>query len=231
MSTLPLGRRPLNAKVTIGALLCLYALGIVLSVHAMVGLPKGTETGPLGDVYPMWTGVHFASTLTFAILALVQIVPAIRRRHAWIHRASGRVAVLAGLIGAISGAAIPLGVPDRPLFWRLLIVGYCALTCVFLVLGFAAAVRGEIRTHRAWMIRAIAAEVAVMTERVLFPIFPLVFGIHDEFIFWIYFSSAMTLALIINLGIAQWWLRLRPSVASAPAVGATPGVAARSLTP
>ena len=81
MSTSALGRKPLNAKVTMGALLCLYALGIVLSVHAMLGLPKGTETGPLGDVYPMWTGVHFASTLTFAILALVQIVPAIRRRH------------------------------------------------------------------------------------------------------------------------------------------------------
>lgn len=225
MSAPAAGRWPRSAKLTVGALLCLYALGIGLAVHAMMGLPKRTETGPLGDVYPVWTGVHFTSTLVFALLALVQIIPAIRRRHAWVHRASGRVAVLAGFIGAVSGAAIPLGVPDRPSFWRVLIVGYCALTCWFIVAGFAAAVRRDFRAHRAWMVRAIAAEIAVMTERVLFPLFPAIFGIHDEFIFWIYFSCSMTLGLAINLWLAQWWLKRRPLATAAPHVTVTGGIA------
>jgi uncharacterized membrane protein YozB (DUF420 family) len=209
---------PASLLMIVGLLL-IYGVGVAISVRAMLRLPAGKETGPLGDVYPLWTVAHFSSALVFAVLAMLQIVPVVRRRYPKVHRISGRIAVVAGLVAAVAGTMIPLGVPDRPFFWRVFMVGYCILTAVLLVRGFAAARRRDYSDHRAWMIRAIAAEGAIITERAFFPIFPLVFGIHGELVFWIYFSCSMGLALAVNLLLAERWIQPRPRLARADLKG------------
>jgi hypothetical protein len=88
----------------------------------MRALAAGTETGPLGDTYPGWTLIHFVSALTFAVLAVFQLVPIVRHCYPSAHGIARRIAVCAGLATALSGATIPIALAIRPLLWRSYIV-------------------------------------------------------------------------------------------------------------
>jgi uncharacterized membrane protein YozB (DUF420 family) len=192
----------------IGGLGLLYGFGFYISTKAIAFLPQGKETGPTGHAYPPWTIVHFASALLFAVLAMLQLISALRRRHPLLHRYSGRIAIASGLIAAITGAWIPFAVvPPRPLSERVYIVVYFTGVASCLLLGFRAARQRDFPLHRAWMIRAVATAGAVMTQRIVFPIFAFTFGIHSDASFWTEFVGAFALGWAINLGLAECWLR------------------------
>ena len=214
----------------IGALILLYAYGDRIAIRAIGALSNGTETGPLGDRYPWWTLTHFVSALSFAILAMFQLVPVIRRRYLAVHRVVGRIAVSAGLLTAVSGTAIPVLLPLRPLLWRGYIVLHLAATAFFLTKGFLAARRHNILTHRAWMVRAIASAGAVMTQRVLFPLFPRLLGIHSDQQFWEEFVAASLCAWLINLLMAELWLRSQSISKAQPMASALASFPARGVS-
>jgi uncharacterized membrane protein YozB (DUF420 family) len=193
----------------------LYAIGLIISTRALYLLPQGKETGPGGHSYPAWTVVHFASAFLFAVLAIMQLLSGLRRRFPSLHRYSGRVAVVCGLIAAVTGAFIPFAVvPPRPLLERLYIVIYFTGVASFLLLGFRAARRHDYALHRVWMIRAVASAGAVMTQRIVFPILGITFGIRSETAFWIGFVAAFALGWAINLALAEVWLRWKPSIST-----------------
>ena len=50
-----------------------------------------------------------------------------------------------------------------------------------------------------------------MTQRIVFPILLLSFGIHSDAEFWAEFVGAFALGWAINLALAEWWLRWKPS--------------------
>lgn len=193
--------------MTIGALLYLYFYGSRIAVEAIRALPMGTETDPLHVPYPGWTILHFASALVFAVLAMFQLIGAIRVRYPAVHRYIGRIAAGAAYLAAISAAAIPLAVGTRPWFWSLLVLLQFVTIGAFLTLGIIAARRRQFRVHRAWMIRSIAFAAIVMTQRIVFPFFPKFFGIHSDYQLWVEFTYASLLATVINLAVAEWWLR------------------------
>lgn len=189
------------------ALALLYALGVVLSTRALHLLSQNEEFGPGGQPYPPWTAIHFAAAFLFAVLAVLQLVSALRRRYPALHRYCGRAAVLFGLITAISGALIPFAViPSRPLLERLYIVLFFTGVALFLLLGYRAARRQDYANHRAWMIRAVASAGAVVTQRMVFPILILTFGFRSDTVFWIEFVAAFALGWGINLALAEVWL-------------------------
>ena len=74
-------------------------------------------------------------------------------------------------------------------------------------MGFRTARRRDFTLHRIWMIRAVATTGAVMTQRIVFPILLLSFGIHSDAEFWAEFVAAFALGWIINLVLAEAWLR------------------------
>ena len=173
-------------------------------------LPQGKETDPGGHAYPAWTAIHFSSALLFVVLAMSQLVSVVRRRHPLFHRYTGRIAVASGLISAVSGAIIPFAVvPPHPLLERLYIVIYFSGTALCLLMGFRSAKRAKFAHHRTWMLRAIATVGAVMTQRIVFPILILSFGIHSDAEFWMEFVGAFALGWAINLALAEGWLRSR----------------------
>ena len=204
----------------ISGLVLLYAYGVRFSIKAIELLPQGKETDPAGHAYPPWTVIHFASALLFAVLAMMQLVSVVRRRYPVFHRYIGRIAVASGLIAAITGASVPFAVvPPHPLLERIYIVIYFSGAASCLLLGFRAARRHDFTLHRIWMIRAIATAGAVMTQRIVFPIWLLAFGIHSDAEFWMEFVGAFALGWVINLALAEGWLRWkstapRASVAS-----------------
>jgi Predicted membrane protein (DUF2306) len=134
--TFPFAWKVFRALV-IGGLGLLYAIGLIISARALLLLPLGKEVGPGGHSYPTWAVVHFASAFLFAALAMMQLIPVLRRRYPLLHRYSGRVAIVCALIAAVSGSFIPFAVtPPRPLLERLYIVTYFTGVASFLLLGF-----------------------------------------------------------------------------------------------
>jgi uncharacterized membrane protein YozB (DUF420 family) len=198
--------------LVLGGLGLLYAIGLVISARAFILLLLGKEMGPGGHSYPGWTIVHFASAFVFAALAVLQLLPALRRRYPPLHRYSGRIAIFCGLVAAVTGAFIPFAVnPPRPLLERVYIVLYFTGVASFLLLGLRAARRHDYALHRQWMIRAVASAGAVITQRIVFAILAMAFGIRNEAAFWIGFVTAFALGWAINLALAEVWLRWRPS--------------------
>jgi hypothetical protein len=112
----------------------------------------------------------------------------------------------------VTGAFIPFAVnPPRPLLERVYIVLYFTGVASFLLLGLRAARRHDYALHRQWMIRAVASAGAVITQRIVFAILAMAFGIRNEAAFWIGFVTAFALGWAINLALAEVWLRWRPS--------------------
>jgi putative flippase GtrA len=194
--------------VAISALVLLYAYGVRISIKAIELLHQGKETGPSDQPYPTWTVVHFASALLFAVFAMLQLVSFIRRRQPLFHRYIGRLAVGSGLLAAVTGASIPFAVvPQHPLSERIYIVIYFVGIALCLLIGFRAARHRDFTLHRVWMIRAVATAGAVITQRFVFPILLLSFGIHSDAEFWAEFVAAFALGWVINLALAEAWLR------------------------
>jgi hypothetical protein len=206
----------------IGLLVLLYAYGARIAVKAIALLAQGKETDPSGHAHPAWTLIHFASSLLFAVLAMMQLVAAIRRRHPEFHRYAGRVAVAFGLIAAVTGASVPFAaVPPHPMVERVYILIHFAGAAACLLMGFRAARHRTFALHRVWMMRAIATIGAVMTQRIVFPILLFSFGAESDAGFWVAFVVAFALGWAINLALAEGWVRWtscapRPSVAGLP---------------
>jgi hypothetical protein len=167
-----------------------------------------------------------ASALLCAVFAMLQLVSFIRHRQPLFHRYIGRFAVGSGLLAAMTGASIPFAVvPQHPLSERIYIVIYFTGVASCLLMGFRAARRRDFTLHRIWMIRAIATTGAVMTQRIVFPILLLSFGIHSDDEFWAEFLAAFALGWIINLALAEAsWLRWKsaPPYASLESLASQP---------
>jgi hypothetical protein len=61
------------------------------------------------------------------------------------------------------------------------------------------------------MTRAVASAGAVVTQRIVFPILGIAFGIRSEGAFWLGFVAAFALGWAVNLALAEVWLRWKPS--------------------
>lgn len=127
---------------------------------------------------PALLSVHIVSASVFLILGAVQFL-SVTRQRAW-HRRAGRVAVLAGLIGAGSGAVLALVLPSDPTSGPLLVpmrVLFSFIWFMALVLGLVFAVRRKINLHSAWMIRGYAVGAATgLQSLILLPWF-FMFGV------------------------------------------------------
>jgi uncharacterized membrane protein YozB (DUF420 family) len=196
-------------KITaISAMVVLYVYGARISAKALELLPQSNETGPSGTAYQPWTVLHFASALVFAVLAMWQLFSALRGRYPLLHRYMGRIAVVTGLVVALSGASIPFAAsPPRPLAERCYIVVYFVGAIFCLLAGLRAARHRNFRVHRVWMIRAVATFGAVVTQRVVFPLLLLTFGFHNDGQFWMEFVAAFALGWVINVAVAESYLR------------------------
>jgi uncharacterized membrane protein len=129
---------------------------------------------------PGWARLAFAAHVAFAGLALLlsplQLVARLRDRAPRVHRAVGRVVLVAiavagtaGLVLAPLNLAGPVGT-----------AGFGALAVLWLTfggLGFAAIRRGDVPAHRRWMLRTFAMTYAAVTLRLwLFALVPLFGG-------------------------------------------------------
>lgn len=154
---------------------------------------------------PVPVVLHIVGATVFCMLGAWQFVPRLRRGP-W-HRLAGRVLVPCGLGAALSGVWMTLFYPRVPGDGDLLDVFRLVFgtgMAVAIVLAVVAIRRRDVRTHRAWMMRAYAIGVGAGTQAVVFAVWTVAGGGQAEGV-----VRALLLAAgwVLNLVVAEAVIR------------------------
>lgn len=161
---------------------------------------------------PLPVVLHILSSVIYCVLGAFQFSTSLRRRNPNWHRTSGRILIPLGLISALSGLWMTQFYPhpaiDGPLILanfdgqylyaiRLLVgVAMAAFICI----GFAAVLRRDIPSHRAWMMRGYALGIGAGTQAFTHIPWFLFANIHGE----LARTICMAAGWGINLAVAEW---------------------------
>ena len=149
--------------------------------------------------------LHAVFAIGFLLLATFQVWPGFRRKHPRFHRRSGKITVVSGMLGALSGLWMTLLHPD--ISSGLLHAGRigASLFWVFaLFMAVRAIMRREFKIHGAWMIRAYAIALPAGTlALILFPMVLILGEDGHEMLFEIVQVAAWPL----HVAVAEWIIR------------------------
>lgn len=188
------------------ALLLMSAIPFAAGIARLVGLvgnPAINSENAQFVAAPFPVIVHILSVSLFSLFGALQFSSGLRQRLLQWHRVSGRIVVASGIFAALTGLWMTVMYPIQPelqgglLYAVRVSVGVAMLLSFFLAV--AAVKRGDIATHRAWMIRAFAlGQGAGMQVVVLLP-WMLLIGKPSM----LQRDVLMSLAWLINLLVAE----------------------------
>lgn len=150
---------------------------------------------------------HIVLGVVYLLAAPLQLWRGFRSRHYRVHRRLGRVVLTvgmsAGVLGVVVGTLFPFGGPVEGA--AAVIFGHYFV--ISLAVAFLAIRRGDVDTHRRWMIRAFAVAVGVGTIRIWIGLFFLL-GLTFEHSF----AAAFWVAFPVHVLAAEIYVRMRPTV-------------------
>ena len=198
------------------AILLLIAIVLVFAAMRVAGdVPliaagQDAESGSFGERYvthPWLAYLHIAPGVLYLVGAPLQLSRRFRTRHFTFHRRFGRVVLSLGLISGVF--ALAFGVPfSYGGAWQSLAAAvFGSWFLVALLLAFRAIRRGDVRTHRRWMIRAFAVGLGVGTIRIWVGLFAL----FDVMSLEVSFAPAFWLGLTMHVVAGELWLWWRPN--------------------
>lgn len=175
-----------------------------LRLVEVLGGPEIMPDNPRIDAMPAPVVAHIVAAAVYAVFGAFQFSSRIRRRHRAWHRRTGRVLVVAGSVVAGSGLWMTLfytGAPGGDLLWAVRLVVSSAMGAS-IVLGFSAIRRRDIRSHRAWMMRAYALGLGAGTQVFTQGFGQAWFGTGE-------LSTALSVSAgwVVNAVIAEWVIR------------------------
>jgi uncharacterized membrane protein len=151
------------------------------------------------------TMVHIIPGLLFVVLGPLQFIQTLRNRRPALHRWTGRVVIVSGMIIGVSALVMSPqmaigGANEAAATMLFAIVFLFALIKAFLLIR-----RGNVALHREWMIRAFAIGLAVASIRPIVGVFFATRGIthltpHD------FFGTAFWLGFTVQLMVAEVWI-------------------------
>ncbi|WP_314506049.1 DUF2306 domain-containing protein [uncultured Microbacterium sp.] len=195
------------------SLLVLTAIPVLAGALRLTSLASGADVTPDNARFfalPLPVILHIVGATVYCGLGAFQFVPSLRQRHPRYHGLAGRVLVPAGLVAAASGLWMTT-VYDLPaadggklplIRWVFGLVMIAAL-----VLGFAAVLRRDFATHRAWMMRAYAIGLGAGTQVLTTVPWMIATGGLDT----TSKTIAMTAGWVINLAVAEIIIRRSPA--------------------
>jgi uncharacterized membrane protein len=204
------GRR--SSRWPVVLILLLMAIPLLAGGYRLATLIVGADITPENVRFftsPIPVVLHIVGAAVYIVLGAFQFVPSIRRRNPAWHRRAGRVAVVSGLVAALSALwmtmfyALPASDAVLLQVFRL-IFGFGMVGSI--VLGFLAIRRREIARHRAWMMRGYAIGLGAGTQALLLLTGELIFGKPDVIARALLMGAAWTL----NIAVAEWIIRGRP---------------------
>ena len=202
-----------SAAWLVAALLLLSAIPLAAGTFRLTQLAGGADITPANARFfaaPLPVVLHIVGAGVFAILGAFQFAPAFRRRWPGWHRVAGRLVVLCGLLVGLSALWMTLFYPwpagDGALLYGLRLLFGSAMVG-FIVLGFTAIRRRDVRRHRAWMLRGYGIGLGAGTQVLTLAAGAVVAGPPSEL------SRALLMGAgwAINLAVAEWAIRKRPA--------------------
>lgn len=171
---------------------------------------------------PLPVVLHILGASVYSVLGAFQFASGFRRRKPGWHRAAGRILVPCGLVVALSGLWMTLFYPRPPgdgdlLSGFRLVFGSAMVGSI--ILGLAAIRRRDVARHRAWMARAYAIGMGAGTQVFTHLPWILILGRPGE----LTRALLMGAGWVINLAVAEWVIRKRPSRPSRASSGAALG--------
>jgi len=163
----------------------LGAVPALPGAFVLAGILQGADAaGMLHDMVqphyftaPETIAVHIASGILFCILAPLQFSTRMRMRYRKLHRIAGRVAIVTGLLFALTAIILMGRPPAKPELW----LHYTAMNVggfgvgLSLSLSLSAIRCCDVNSHRKWMRRAIAFGLLgasrILFDLILIPIF------------------------------------------------------------
>ena len=204
-------RRKSAEWLVIAGLLLLSFIPVVSGAFRLNQLTGGAEITPANARFfasPLPVVVHIIGASLYAILGAFQFTNSIRRRWPVWHRWAGRLLVVCGLLVGASGLwmtlfyQLPAGDGAFLNAQRLL---FGSAMIVSIVLAYVTIRRGNVKQHRAWMMRAYAIGIAAGTQALVLMAGELIAGKPNEL------SRALLMgaAWVTNLAVAEWIIRKR----------------------
>jgi len=224
----PARRTPRRVAWGLAATALVCVVFLVVELPAYLGLDPARSRVPIRDDHPwhyplLW--VHIVCGSVALLTACLQIWPWLRRRHPRVHRWSGRVYLLGGVL---PGGVAVLGVAPVSSTGFVSSVGNTALGVLWLVTGVAgwrAARARRFADHRMWMIRSVALTFSIILNRFWIVVYVVLLSVVDptdpELIPHAAAASVWT-SWVVNLLVAEWWFgRRRVSPAARGATSAS----------
>ncbi len=199
------------------AVMLLVGLGSVIARMVFMGeaaaANEAAESYNAFDVRyvmnPLVTWLHLLPALGIALTGPLQFVRRVRTERRALHRLSGRIYLLCGVIAGLSG--LYLGAVHPFSGWQgpgineaIATIFFALFTLLCLYKAFAAVRQRRFAAHREWVIRSFAAMLGIATERILLG---LMLTLTDLDIA-VLFGLTFWMAAAINLPAAEYWLYL-----------------------
>lgn len=190
----------------------LLAIGTALYALVAYGLfPLGALVHPdmltAFQTHVVGVYTHVFASLWALALGPFQFLPAIRQRRPMLHRWTGRIYLIAVLVGGLSG----LYLAQFSFGGMISHTGFTLLALVWLVSGvmaYRAIRRRDFTDHRRWMVRNYALTFAAVTLRLYLGVF-LAAGVAFE----TFYPWLAWLCWIPNLLIAEWYFNAHHKLA------------------
>ena len=205
LKTLAVGWVPILLWLYGGIVVFSGFMRFVVTGHALTtGQPVADPVFMVYVQQPWLPAIHILAGTVFMLLGPLQFIPSIRRHWPKLHRVSGRVFIVCGLIAAATGLGVEFTFPLRGGYAkRAAMVVFSLAMLVALALAWRAAVRRRIDLHRAWVVRAYAIGLALSTTRLYFIPAYLMYGNPSTF----EAATVTWLGFCINAIVAEWIVR------------------------
>ncbi len=179
-----------------------YVLVVYLQFNPELFAFKSFELHPIG-LY-----AHVMGSSVALLLGPFQFLSRLRqKKYLHVHRWMGRLYLGIGiLIGGLSGLYMSFFAHGG----LINVVGFGTLAILWLFTGgmaYTTIRRGDVQTHRRWMIRNFALTFAAVTLRIWLPLLAVAFQDFDAG-----YQAVSWLAWVPNLLVAEWLVRRRPAV-------------------
>ncbi len=198
-----------SAKWLVAALILLSAIPLAGGAFRLTELAGGAAITPANARFfaaPLPVVLHIVCASVYALLGAFQFAPAFRRRRPGWHRAAGRLLVPCGLLVGLSGLWMTLFYPHAAGTGELLAavrLGFGSAMVGSIVLGVVAIRRGDVRGHRAWMMRGYAIGLGAGTQVLTLGVGAMILGPPNA----VSVALLMGAGWVINLAVAEWAIR------------------------
>ncbi|MDG9673904.1 DUF2306 domain-containing protein [Micromonospora sp. DH14] len=201
------------------ALILLGLIPMLAGAGRLTELGTGPEVTPENARFvadPLPVVLHIVGAVVYTVLGAFQFVPRLRR-HRW-HRRAGRVLVPCGLTVAFSGMWMAVGY-DLPAHDNDVLAGmrlvFGSVMAGAILLGLAAVLRRDIDRHRRWMVRAYAIGLGAGTQAFTHAPYLIAVGEQPDGNLR---AGLVVAGWLINLAVAEWYLRRPARAVTAPAL-------------